>query len=107
MSLTQILEGMRGAYCFRTAGGTLYRPDLDSRPRHLVRLKNDQPSCGSYAHLAVSDLRRDGDEIPLLAVAQLAVEERAHLWLDLGGDGVQTFRDTTPVLSIQRLADRA
>ncbi|WP_018771412.1 hypothetical protein [Arthrobacter sp. 162MFSha1.1] len=104
MSLTRITDDMRGAYCFRTSSGTLYRIDLDSRC--LVRLKSDQAPTQDYADLAVSDLRRDGDEIPLLAVVQLEIGERGHLFLDIRGDGVATFRDTTPVISIQQLADR-
>ncbi|HEX9087659.1 MAG TPA: hypothetical protein VF867_09055 [Arthrobacter sp.] len=79
---------------------------LDSEPRTIVRLAKDLPPTDDYSHLIPSELRMDGDEIPLIGIVQLAVGQRGAMWLDIRGDGVLTFRGTTPVLSIARLLDR-
>ncbi|WP_255467103.1 hypothetical protein [Pseudarthrobacter sp. NamB4] len=42
-----------------------------------------------------------------MGIGKLVVGERAQLWLDIRGDGVVTFRETTPVLSIRRLSGTA
>lgn len=106
MDLDQITDDMHGAYRVRTASGTLYYVNLDSVPRNVVRLAEDLPPTGSYEHLSPSELRMDGDEIPLLGIVELAVGKRGAMWLDIRGDGIGTFRDTTPVLSIARLSSR-
>ncbi|MDJ0354406.1 hypothetical protein [Pseudarthrobacter sp. PH31-O2] len=106
MDLDQITDDMHGAYRVRTASGTLYCVDLDSVPRTVVRLAEDLPPTDNYKNLTPSELRKDGDEIPLLGIVELAVGMRGAMWLDIRNDGVSTFRDTTPVLSISRLAGR-
>lgn len=107
MDLQQITDDMSGCFAVRTSSGTLYSVDLDSRPRKIVRLAEDRPPTEDYADLSVSKLRRDGDEIPLLAIGKLAVGETAQLVLDVRGDGVVTVRETTPVLSIRLLSGDA
>jgi hypothetical protein len=56
-----------------------------------------------FADLPASDLRKDGEHISLLGTDKLAVGQRGSLWLDICGDGVETLRDTTPVVSISKL----
>jgi hypothetical protein len=103
MTLTRITDDMDGAYCFRTSSGTLYLLDLDADPRHIVRLRGDRPPAEDYANLAVADLRKDGQTIPLLAVVELCLGKRGQLFLDVRGDGIPTYRDTTPLVSISPL----
>lgn len=45
-------------------------------------------------------LRKDGDEIPIIEMETPAVGETMKLFLDVRGDGVVTFRLTTPVTEI-------
>ncbi|WP_156133828.1 hypothetical protein [Pseudarthrobacter phenanthrenivorans] len=107
MDLHQITDGMSGCFAVRTSSGTLYSIDLDSTPRKIVRLAEDRPPTEDYADLSVSKLRKDGTEIPLLAIGRLTVGEPAQLVLDVRGDGVVTVRETTPVLSIRQLSGDA
>lgn len=104
MDLQQISDDMSGSFAVRTSSGTLYSVDLDSTPRKIVRLAEDRPPVEDYVQLSASKLRMDGDEIPLLAIGNLTVGERAQLVLDVRGDGVVTVRETTPVLSIRQLS---
>ncbi|TQL58967.1 hypothetical protein FB474_0310 [Oryzihumus leptocrescens] len=53
----------------------------------------------------VADLRRDEEAIPLIWVLRCRVGESMLLALDLRGDGVITFRATTPVVLIVRIDD--
>lgn len=68
MELLQITDDMTGCFAVRTSSGTLYRLDLDSDPRHIVRLAENVPPTDDYADLAASALRKDGAKIPLLAI---------------------------------------
>jgi hypothetical protein len=53
----------------------------------------------------VPGVRRDGEQLPLLAFDDVAAGERASRLLDIRGDGLEAFRLTTPVLSITLLRD--
>lgn len=106
MAVDQVTDDMHGSFRVLTSSGTLYLISLDSKPRTVVRLAEDLPPTDDYSHLNPFQLRMDGDEIPLIGIIQLAVGQRGEMWLDIRGDGVLTFRDTTPVLSIARLASR-
>jgi hypothetical protein len=97
---------MQGAFKIRTSSGSLYRIDLTTEPRTIVRLAEDLPPTDNYSHLVPSELRMDAEEIPLIGIVRLAVGQRGEMWLDIRGDGVLTIRDTTPVLSISRLVSQ-
>lgn len=54
---------------------------------------------------AVSQLRRDSEDIPLLGVKSCRVGESAQFWVRAADDpDVRTWRITTPVVSIERIA---
>ncbi len=58
------------------------------------------PGTHTSADVLVAELRRDGDDIPLLALAA-AVGEPMCLVLAIRGDGVPTVRRTTTVVAIE------
>ena len=101
--LAELHLDMTGTYSVRTASGTAYLVCLDD-PRHVIRLAADTAPTEEYAKLEAASLRRDGEQIPLIAL-DLEVGQRGQLILDIRRDGIPTFRDTTPVLSITRLQD--
>lgn len=107
MDMLEITDDMTGSFAVRTSSGSLYRIDLDSMPRHIVRLSEDRPPTADYSDVAPSRLRKDGLEIPLIMITELTVGRPGRLWLDIRSDGISTFRETTPVVSISRLADRS
>jgi hypothetical protein len=102
MELRELTSDMDGTYCVRTSSGTAYLICLDA-PRHAIRLAADTAPLGDYADLGTIALRRDGEQIPLMAFESLVVGERAKLLLDVRGDGIVTVRRTTPVLSVAPL----
>jgi hypothetical protein len=95
---------MAGTYSVRTSSGTAYLVCLDE-PRHVIRLAADTAPAEDYADLDVATLRRDGEEIALIALGNLEVGRRGELVLDVRRDGIATYRQTTPVLSIVQLQD--
>lgn len=53
---------------------------------------------------AVSTLRRDSEDIPLLGVKSCRVGESAQFWVRAADDPeVRTWRITTPVVTIERI----
>ena len=53
---------------------------------------------------AVSRLRRDSEDIPLLGVKSCRVGESAQFWVRAADDpDVRTWRITTPVVAIERI----
>ncbi|MGV9825663.1 MULTISPECIES: hypothetical protein [unclassified Gordonia (in: high G+C Gram-positive bacteria)] len=53
---------------------------------------------------AVSQLRRDSEDIPLLGVKSCRVGESAQFWVRAADDPeVRTWRITTPVVSIEQI----
>ncbi|WP_076478291.1 hypothetical protein [Williamsia sterculiae] len=54
---------------------------------------------------AISQLRRDSEDIPLLGVKSCRVGESAQFWVRATDDpDVRTWRITTPVVSIERIS---
>ncbi|WP_020108968.1 hypothetical protein [Nocardia sp. 348MFTsu5.1] len=54
---------------------------------------------------AVSRLRRDSEDIPLLGVKSCRVGESAQFWVRAADDpDVRTWRITTPVVMIERIS---
>ncbi|MGJ0121210.1 hypothetical protein ACQ7HM_18550 [Williamsia sp. MIQD14] len=54
---------------------------------------------------AVSQLRRDSEDIPLLGVKSCRIGESAQFWVRAADDpDVRTWRITTPVVSIERIS---
>lgn len=100
--ITELTANMTGSYSVRTSSGTAYLMCLDE-PRHVIRLAADTAPVGKYTALDTAALRRDGEEIPLIALGNLEVGQRGELVLDVRRDGIATYRGTTPVLSIRRL----
>ncbi|WP_018179327.1 hypothetical protein [Jongsikchunia kroppenstedtii] len=65
------------------------------------------PGVGSSEdeNWAVSELRRDSEDIPLLGVKSCRVGESAQFWVRAADDpDVRTWRITTPVVSIERIS---
>lgn len=53
---------------------------------------------------AISALRRDSEDIPLLGIKSCQVGESAQFWVRAADDpDVRTWRITTPVVSIERI----
>ena len=101
--ITELTQDMTGSYSVRTSSGTSYLVCLDE-PRHVIRLAADTAPVGDYAAIDTAVLRRDGEQIPLIAL-DLEVGQRGELVLDVRQDGIATYRGTTPVLSITPLQD--
>lgn len=89
-----------------TASGTVYLLDLGPGMRTLTRLPGREKAKGDYARIPVAGLRRDGETLPLLAVGQLQLGQPGALLLDVRRDGIPTVRNTTPVVSIERVDGR-
>lgn len=70
--------------------------------RYLIDL--DSRTCTRLPGLTGNawDLRRDGDELPLLRIDQCRFGEPGALLLDLRGDGISTLRLTSIVRRITR-----
>ena len=98
--ITELTKDMAGTYSVRTSSGTAYLVCLDE-PRHVIRLA---APVGDYAAIDTAVLRRDGEASPLIALDLEAVC-RGELVLDVRRDGIATYRQTTPVLSITLLQD--
>lgn len=102
--ITELTQDMAGTYSVRTSSGTAYLVCLDE-PRHVIRLAADTAPVEDYAAIETAMLRRDGEELPLIALGNMTVGQRGELVLDIRRDGIATYRDTTPVLSIVRLSN--
>jgi hypothetical protein len=50
------------------------------------------------------DLRKDGEATPLLKVLKLEAGESMELLIDVRGDGIETFRRTTPIVAMRKVA---
>ena len=101
--ITELTQDMAGTYSVRTSSGTAYLVCLDE-PRHIIRLAADTAPVEDFAAIETAVLRRDGEAIPLITL-DLEVGRRGGLVLDVRRDGIATYRDTTPVLSIHRLSN--
>lgn len=101
--ITELTDAATGAYTFLTATGSRYLVELEGE-RSLTRLPSDRSPIQAYGDIPASSLRRDNEAIPLIKIGRLKVGARGALVLDILGDGVTiTVRDTSEVVSIQRL----
>lgn len=86
---------MSGVWEVRTETGSAYVLDLQEQT--LTRL----PDRDNEVY---SDLRRDGDSIPILAIiTPPCVGFSMTLLINIRGDGVPTLRTTSLVVSIKEL----
>lgn len=91
----------RGVYKLVTSSGSVYRLLLGDDSKTLTRFTNPEPATKDYEDEPVSDLRRDGDPIPVLNFSHLGVGEHGNFWLQIRDDGIETFRCTTPITTIE------
>lgn len=95
-----------GSYCVRTESGTAHIVDVEEDGRRYIqRIRAEHAMTERFLHVPISILRRDGERIPLLHIERLRVGERGAMIVDVRGDGILTFRGTTPILSITRLSE--
>ncbi|MFB0835673.1 hypothetical protein ACX8Z9_04530 [Arthrobacter halodurans] len=94
-----------GAYRLRTATGSAYLLELATAGSFLTRLPAEYGRTGPWVRLVPSDLRRDGERLPVLEILQLTRGQGAVFVLDVRLDGVATLRTTSPVLELVRLGD--
>ena len=75
---------------------------LDMNERTAIRIpREDMPEEGEWN---VAHLRSDAEPLPLLAVVRCNVGDRMRLLLNVvGNDEINTIRDTTPVVSVERV----
>lgn len=71
-----------------------------STPFWVIRNPDDEALHPSEGSTVVSTLRKDNEQIPLLEMNDPTVGESLRLVLDIRGDGVSTFRLTTPVQEV-------
>lgn len=100
----RLTDGDAGLWQVTTASGSIYLLDLAAGRSAMTRLPARTYPLGDYARIPVADLRRDGETVPLLSIGQLQLGQPGALLIDVRGDGVATVRNTTPVISIERLA---
>ncbi|GAA1115725.1 hypothetical protein [Arthrobacter flavus] len=91
----------RGDYKFITSSGSVYRLVLKDDSKTLTRFTQIESATEDYEDESVSDLRRDGDPIPVLNFSDLEVGKNGNFWLQIRDDGVETFRCTTPITTIE------
>jgi hypothetical protein len=88
----------RGLYAVRTASAA-YLLDLDAATATRSPLDpTDTPTSPAGARL-----RRDGEQVILVAVLACEVDAPMQLLIALGSPGVLTYRRTTTVRAIERL----
>lgn len=103
--ITELTDADTGTHTFITATGSRYLVVLDGE-RSLTRLPSAQSPTAAYTKIPVSGLRMDSEAIPLLRIGRLKVGSRAELAIDILQDGKTiTVRDTSEIVSIQRLQD--
>ena len=86
-----------GSWTVSTESGSQYLVDLD---RHQLRR---YPPIDGVATRIEAVLRRDGLDIPIVAIAVVIGEPMIAL-LDLYGDGTVTMRTTTPVTTLEAVS---
>lgn len=93
-----LMDEARGTYIVRTSSSTVYLVNLDLAV--LRRIPGDAPTT------VVAALRRDYDQIDLLAVYECTVGKSMELIVDFHLPFVPfTIRRSMPVVSIERLSD--
>ena len=97
--IASIDDTATGAWLVRTQTSS-YLLDMDGRI--AIRIPSENTPEGSEWNVA--HLRSDADPLPLLALIRCNVGDRMRLLLDVVGDGeITTIRDTTPVVSVERV----
>jgi hypothetical protein len=86
----------QGSYVVTTLNGSAYVIDFDN----MTSKRTPNPSEEDDD----KNLRKDGEERPLLAASDIAIGSDMILMLDIRGDGIPTRRWTSPVIRIERLA---
>lgn len=91
--MNSLSDTTTGHYAVLTLSGSIYTLDLDAR------------TFGRDAATPDHDLRRDGDDVHLIAVISCEVGEPMTLVIDLNVPGVDyTTRTTTPAVLIRELS---
>jgi hypothetical protein len=85
-----------GVYLVSTLSGSHYMLDFDRMTVQRTPDPDDEDE--------EKNLRKDGDELHLFGVTEIAVGSGMVLLLDVRGDGIPTRRWTTWVTRIERLA---
>lgn len=86
-----------GVYLVTTLTGSAYVIDFQK----MTATRNPNP----YDEDQEKNLRKDGEERPLIGISEIAIGSDMILILDVRGDGVPTRRwRTTPAIRIERLA---
>lgn len=84
-----------GVWCATTLNGTAYLIDFD----RMTVLRTPDPHDDDDA----KNLRKDGEERPLIGVTDIAIGSDIVFILDVRGDGIPTRRWTSMVIRIERL----
>ncbi len=87
-----------GCWAVQTASGSVHLLDFG-----LVQVTRARAAEEPVADFDVSDLRSDGEAVPLLAIGPVVVGLPLAMVLQVRSDAVKTTRLTTPVVSIRRL----
>lgn len=85
-----------GVWRATTMNGSAYVIDFGEMTVHRTPDPNDDDEA--------KNLRKDGEERPLLGIDQIAIGSDIIFILDIKGDGSPTRRWTSPVIRIERLA---
>lgn len=85
----------RGRYLVRTRTST-YVLDLDER----TLTRHPDGATATDSEYIAADMRKDGRAVPLRALLQCAVGVQLVTVIDVRGDGVDTVRMSTEVISI-------
>ncbi|GAA4666677.1 hypothetical protein [Frondihabitans cladoniiphilus] len=85
-----------GVWCATTLNGSAYVIDFGEMTVRRTPDPNDDDEA--------KNLRKDGEERPLLGIDQIAIGSDMIFILDIRGDGTPTTRWTSPVIRIERVA---
>lgn len=100
----ELTDAETGAYRLVSASGSFYRLDLTLPGRTLTRLPFEHDQRSGFDLDPAKVLRRDGEPLPLVFLDTLRVGECAGFYVIVRG-GVLTWRRTSPIMSIVKLAD--
>lgn len=95
---TMVVEQSAGRWLVSTASGTRYFLDLDELS--ACRIPDADNAVDDFFSV---EMRRDGEVLPLLGLADVHVGLPMVLLLDVRGDGIPTIRQTTVVTGIERV----
>lgn len=95
----QLFGGDTGTFLLTTASGSQYLLDLDERTIARFQAHAFDPDRSWPTAL----LRRDTEAIRLVQLLDCRVGASLLATIDLRRDGILTLRNTTPLLSIERI----